>query len=68
MATETPRRLLTTKQASDMLEVDPSTIRRWAATGRIPSVELPSGRLKISKAAVEKMLEQLNDVAPRIAE
>lgn len=48
--------LLTPQEAADRLKVHPRTIKRWAADGKIPAIELPNGRLRIPADAVEAVL------------
>ncbi|ADG79950.1 DNA binding domain protein, excisionase family OS=Tsukamurella paurometabola (strain ATCC 8368 / DSM / CCUG 35730 / CIP 100753 / JCM 10117 / KCTC 9821 /NBRC 16120 / NCIMB 702349 / NCTC 13040) OX=521096 GN=Tpau_3366 PE=4 SV=1 [Tsukamurella paurometabola] len=36
-------RLVSTSDAARMLSVSPRTINRWAASGKLPAVDLPSG-------------------------
>lgn len=48
--------LLTASEAARKLGVDPSTIRRYAATGQLDARRTPGGHLRISAAAVDQLL------------
>jgi excisionase family DNA binding protein len=37
-------RLLITDEVAVMFRVDPKTVRRWVATGKVPSIRTPGGR------------------------
>jgi excisionase family DNA binding protein len=54
-------RLLRVTDAAKMLEVDPSTIRRWIGLGLIEAVKLPSGQYRIRLEDVEKLLRRQSD-------
>lgn len=47
---------LNTAAAAAMLGVSNDTVRRWATTGKLRHVELPSGQLRFSAADVEAVL------------
>jgi excisionase family DNA binding protein len=46
--------LLSTSEAARMFAVTPSTIRRWAHSGRLSHMLTPSGRLRFRRADLEK--------------
>lgn len=46
--------LLSTSEAARMFAVTPSTIRRWAHSGRLPHTLTPSGRMRFRRADLEK--------------
>jgi excisionase family DNA binding protein len=48
----------TTKQVAQMLGVSQSAVQRWAALDLIRYVRLPSGRLRISRAEVERLMKE----------
>ena len=50
--------LLRVTDAAKMLEVDPSTIRRWINLGLIEAVKLPSGQYRIRREDVDKLLRR----------
>ena len=50
--------LLRVKDAAKMLEVDPSTLRRWINLGLIDAVKLPSGQYRIRREDVEGLLRR----------
>jgi excisionase family DNA binding protein len=45
-------RYLTSREVARLFGVDPKTIVRWAAAGRITSVKTPGGRLRYPEAEV----------------
>lgn len=49
--------LLTPTEFAAIAKVHPRTVRRWAAEGKIRSVTLPSGRVRIPAAALEELAE-----------
>jgi putative resolvase len=49
--------MLTTSQAAAMLSVDRATVARWVRLGQLRAVRLPSGRYRIRRTEVEKLLE-----------
>ncbi len=46
--------LLSTSDAARMFAVTPSTIRRWAHSGRLAHMLTPSGRMRFRRADLEK--------------
>lgn len=46
--------LLSTSDAARMFAVTPSTIRRWAHSGRLSHMLTPSGRMRFRRADLEK--------------
>ena len=54
---EEPQALLTSVEAAALLpETSPQTLLRWAKQGRIPFVELPSGRKFFRRSDIEALL------------
>jgi len=51
--------LLTTAEAAKMLKVSQKTIDRWIRLGQLRAVRLPSGRYRVSRAEIEKMLGEV---------
>jgi len=51
-------RLLTPAEVARELAVTPQTVRRYIAQGRLSCSRLPSGRIRIPRAEVERMLSQ----------
>lgn len=43
----------TPNEAAEILKVNPRTVRRWVAAGKLEALTLPSGRVRIPKAALE---------------
>jgi putative resolvase len=50
------RTLLTPRAAALLLGVHARTIQRWARAGRIVVVRLPSGRLRIERSEIDRLL------------
>lgn len=48
--------LLTPGEVADLFRVDPKTVTRWAAAGRITSVRTPGGHRRFRKSAVDSFL------------
>ena len=54
----TTRRLVRVQQAADLLGVSASTVRRWAADGRIPCQRTPSGQRRFLPDDLERALRK----------
>lgn len=52
-------RLLTPREVAAMFRVDPKTVSRWAASGRIGSVRTPGGHRRFREAEVRRLLAEL---------
>ncbi len=48
--------LLSTSQAASALAVTAQTVRRWADTGKLCVVVLPSGQYRIPASEIERIL------------
>ena len=48
------REILTTKEAADFLNLSTFTVRKLAASGRLPSVKIGSRTLRFSKTALSQ--------------
>jgi excisionase family DNA binding protein len=55
MSDETPR-LLTPGEVAALLRVDPKTVTRWAAAGRITSIRTPGGHRRYPETDVQRIL------------
>lgn len=56
--TETdPNRLLTSGEVAEMFRVDPKTVSRWAAAGRIPSIRTPGGHRRYPEHPIRLLRE-----------
>ncbi|ASU60965.1 MULTISPECIES: BldC family transcriptional regulator [Nocardiopsis] len=51
-----PVYLLTVAEVGDMFRVNPRTVNRWVAQGRIPVVRTPGGHLRFDPAEVRRLL------------
>ena len=55
-------RLLTPGEVASMFRVDPKTVTRWAAAGRIGSIRTPGGHRRFRESEVRALLT--GDVSP----
>ncbi|MBO4207592.1 BldC family transcriptional regulator [Micromonospora echinofusca] len=68
---DTGDRLLTPGEVAALFRVDPKTVTRWAAAGRIGSIRTPGGHRRFRESEVrallegEGMLDESEDVANR---
>jgi len=53
----TPERLLTPGEVAALFRVDPKTVTRWAAAGRIGSIRTPGGHRRFRESEVRALLE-----------
>jgi len=57
MAEITPEgRLLTPGEVAEMFRVDPKTVTRWAASGRISSIRTPGGHRRFRETEIKALL------------
>jgi len=49
-------RLLTPGEVAMLFRVDPKTVTRWAASGRISSIRTPGGHRRFREAEVRELL------------
>ena len=65
---ETRERLLTPGEVANLFRVDPKTVTRWAAAGRIGSIRTPGGHRRFRESEVRALLTgeivMPDDVAP----
>jgi len=59
----TSERLLTPGEVATLFRVDPKTVTRWAASGRISSIRTPGGHRRFREAEVRELLEGSNGTA-----
>jgi excisionase family DNA binding protein len=59
----TSERLLTPGEVATLFRVDPKTVTRWAASGRISSIRTPGGHRRFRETEVRELLEG-NETAP----
>ena len=50
-------RLLTPGEVAALFRVDPKTVTRWAAAGRLSSIRTPGGHRRFREAEVRALLE-----------
>jgi excisionase family DNA binding protein len=48
--------IMTTEEVADAFGVDPKTVTRWVARGRIHSVKTPGGRHRFRRADIDRLL------------
>ena len=57
MAIDIPENLLTPGEVAQMFRVDPKTVTRWAASGRIGSIRTPGGHRRFRESEVKDLLD-----------
>jgi excisionase family DNA binding protein len=57
-------RLLTPGEVAALFRVDPKTVTRWAASGRITSIRTPGGHRRFRESEVRALLRGDSDVSP----
>ena len=48
--------VVTVTEVATALQVDPQTVRRWAALGQIEAIRLPGGNWRFRREAIEDLL------------
>lgn len=64
--TEDGERLLTPGEVADLFRVDPKTVTRWAATGRLVSVRTPGGHRRFRETDINALLSPESSAAPAL--
>ncbi len=64
---EQPERLLTPRQVALIFRVDPKTVSRWAAAGRIGSIRTPGGHRRYRETEITALLATLTEAATSTA-
>ncbi len=57
MSDAAEKRFLSRKDVSEIFEVSPHTVARWAKAGKLPCVLSPTGRRRYLRIAVMRLLE-----------
>ena len=57
-------RLLTPGEVAALFRVDPKTVTRWAASGRITSIRTPGGHRRFRESEVRALLRGDSEPAP----
>ena len=57
-------RLLTPGEVAALFRVDPKTVTRWAASGRITSIRTPGGHRRFRESEVRALLRGDSDSSP----
>lgn len=52
-----PTPMLTPREVAALFRVDPKTVTRWAAAGRIASIRTPGNHRRFRESDVRKFLE-----------
>jgi excisionase family DNA binding protein len=60
---EATERLMTPGEVAAMFRVDPKTVTRWAAAGRIGSIRTPGGHRRFRESEVRTLLDGLTSEA-----
>jgi excisionase family DNA binding protein len=55
--------LLTPAEVAALFRVDPKTVTRWAATGRLRSLRTPGGHRRFRESDVRALLAELTTTA-----
>src|SRR5579859_2795633 len=58
-------RLLTPGEVAALFRVDPKTVTRWAASGRITSIRTPGGHRRFRESEVRALLRGDSEPAPQ---
>jgi excisionase family DNA binding protein len=58
IAVEARDRLLTPGEVASLFRVDPKTVTRWAAAGRINSIRTPGGHRRFRESEIRDLLRQ----------
>lgn len=53
---QSPERMLTPGEVAVLFRVDPKTVTRWAAAGRISSIRTPGGHRRFPASEVQALL------------
>ena len=61
---EARERLLTPGEVASLFRVDPKTVTRWAAAGRISSIRTPGGHRRFRESEVRALLRGDAAAAP----
>ena len=56
ISVEARERLLTPGEVASLFRVDPKTVTRWAAAGRISSIRTPGGHRRFRESEVRALL------------
>jgi len=57
-------RLLTPGEVAALFRVDPKTVTRWAASGRITSIRTPGGHRRFRESEVRALLRGAGEASP----
>jgi excisionase family DNA binding protein len=58
-------RLLTPGEVAALFRVDPKTVTRWAASGRITSIRTPGGHRRFRESEVRALLRGDSETSPQ---
>ena len=58
-------RLLTPGEVAALFRVDPKTVTRWAASGRITSIRTPGGHRRFRESEVRALLRGDSESSPQ---
>ncbi|MGC9668266.1 BldC family transcriptional regulator [Planosporangium sp. 12N6] len=63
---DTADRLLTPGEVAALFRVDPKTVTRWAAAGRISSIRTPGGHRRFRESEVRALLDGEADLSAEL--
>lgn len=61
-----PPKLLTPSEVAQYFSVDPKTVTRWAAAGKLPYVRTLGGHRRFPEALIVQLASLHNDVRPMV--
>jgi len=56
-----PERLLTPTEVAEIFRVDPKTVTRWAAAGKLGSIRTLGGHRRFRQAEVQQLLDGVSE-------
>ena len=60
----TDEQLLTSGEVARLFRVDPKTVSRWAAAGKVESIRTPGGHRRYRETDIQRMLYGGEEVTP----
>lgn len=57
-------KLLLGREVAALFRVDPKTVTRWAASGRVESIQTPSGHYRYREQYIRSLVAGLTDNGP----
>jgi excisionase family DNA binding protein len=66
LASRARDRLLTPSEVASLFRVDPKTVTRWAASGRLRSLRTPGGHRRFRESEIRALLRDDRSSAPPV--